>query len=70
MPGIDSPDCLGQAWLDQLGLPEYYDLFLERHLSYDVLHTLKDEDLLDIGIAKLGSRQLILASLPAAHHEL
>lgn len=59
-----------KAWLNQVGLPGYYDLFHEHHLSYDVLHTLKEEDLLDIGIAELGPRQKILASLPAAHHEL
>ena len=32
-----------QAWLNKLGLPQYYDLFHEHHFGYDLLHTLTDE---------------------------
>ena len=40
---LTASGCMLQAWLNKLGLPQYYDLFHEHHFGYDLLHTLTDE---------------------------
>lgn len=56
-------------WLGGLGLSEYYDVFHENHLTYDVLPDLTAHDLDDIGITSVGARKKMLGSLPERHNE-
>lgn len=54
-------------WLSGLGLAEYASAFAENAIELDVLDTLTDEDLRELGVAAMGHRKRILkaaASVP------
>lgn len=51
-----------QNFLSELGLAEYADAFGEQGVGYDLLGSLTDEDLRELGIDKLGHRKRILAA--------
>ena len=54
-------------FLEGLGLSEYLQAFLENEIGYDLLSTLTDADLRELGVKALGHRKRILqaaAQLP------
>ncbi len=53
---------LVQNFLSEIGLAEYADAFHEQGVDYDLLGSLTDEDLRELGIDKLGHRKRILAA--------
>jgi class 3 adenylate cyclase/tetratricopeptide (TPR) repeat protein len=50
------------AWLNDLGLGKYVDVFAENEIDFDALRHLTEEDLREIGIA-LGARRKLLAAI-------
>lgn len=50
-------------WLKDIGLVEHLDAFIENAVDVDLLPELTNEDLKDIGVAKLGDRKKILLSI-------
>ncbi len=44
------------AWLEELGLPEYIEVFVEQRIGIDVLKDLEDTDLKDLGVP-VGDRK-------------
>ena len=51
------------AWLTTYGHGEYAPVFAENRIGADVLPTLSDQDLRDIGIVALGDRKRLLAAI-------
>jgi len=57
-----------ERWLEDLGLPQYYDAFMSNDIiGKDVILSLDDGDLKCIGIKSLGHRKEILASVSKMH---
>jgi class 3 adenylate cyclase/tetratricopeptide (TPR) repeat protein len=52
-----------QNWLQQLGLSRYWATFAEHAIDFDVLPTLTDADLRELGLA-LGDRRRLLLAIP------
>ncbi len=50
-------------WLEGIGLAEYYDAFVENAVDQALLPHLTNEDLKDLGIAKLGDRKKLLLAI-------
>ncbi len=50
-------------WLDGIGLGEYHDAFVENAVDLELLPHLTNEDLKDLGIAKLGDRKKLLLAI-------
>lgn len=50
-------------WLKELGLSEYADAFAENAVDFALLRHLTNEDLKDLGIAKLGDRKKLLLAI-------
>ena len=53
------------VWLEQLGLEQYTDSFLENEVDGEVLVTLTADDLRDLGVAKVGHRRKLLNAIAA-----
>ncbi|MFO1188466.1 MAG: adenylate/guanylate cyclase domain-containing protein [Alphaproteobacteria bacterium] len=53
------------TWLEALGLGEYVEAFSRNHVTPDILTSLTDPDLKDIGVASLGHRRTLLAAIAA-----
>ena len=51
-----------RAWLEELSLGQYSDAFESNDVGLDVLSTLTDADLKDLGVS-LGNRGRILAAI-------
>jgi predicted ATPase/class 3 adenylate cyclase len=51
-----------RQWLEQLGLGEYTDAFVENRIGIDVLPDLDDDDFKDLGVA-LGDRKRVLRAI-------
>jgi hypothetical protein len=51
------------AWLDALGLGQYAAIFAENEVTHDVLVTLEDADLRELGITAPGHREQILQAI-------
>ena len=51
------------AWLDQLGLAAYADVFTGNDIDFSVLPELTDQDLKELGIASLGHRRRLLRAI-------
>ena len=51
------------AWLATHGLGEYAPAFAENRIGADLLPTLSDQDLRDLGIVALGDRKRLLAAI-------
>ena len=51
-----------KSWLsDKVELPEYFDMFIENGLDdLDILQDINEDELISIGISKLGHRKKIL----------
>lgn len=54
-------------WLDEVGLGEYHDLFVEHKIDLDVLPELSEQDLKDLNIP-LGHRKKFLKAISARDH--
>lgn len=52
-----------EAWLVSLELGQYADAFASNHIDSDVLASLSDADLREIGVASLGHRKRLLAAI-------
>ena len=52
-----------REWLSDLGLDEYADAFVENEVGPSLLAELTNDDLKDLGVAKLGHRKAMLASI-------
>lgn len=52
-----------RAWLEGLGLADYVAAFEANHIDERILPTLTKDDLLDLGIASLGHRKILLAAI-------
>jgi predicted ATPase/class 3 adenylate cyclase len=50
-------------WLNEIGLPQYVELFRAHNIDRDVLSSLTVEDLKELGIASLGHRKKLLAAI-------
>lgn len=50
-------------WLDGIGLAEYHDAFVENAIDWTLLPHLTNEDLKDLGVAKLGDRKKLLLAV-------
>ncbi|MBH0207801.1 MAG: AAA family ATPase [Nitrospira sp.] len=50
------------AWLENLGLDRYQEVFLQNAITWDVLSDLKDDDLTSLGVL-LGHRKKILRAI-------
>ena len=56
-------------WLAELGLGQYADAFAINHVDVDVLVSLSDADLRELGVASLGHRKRILAAIAKRQDE-
>jgi class 3 adenylate cyclase/tetratricopeptide (TPR) repeat protein len=52
-----------RAWLEGLGLGDYVAAFEANHIDERILPTLTKDDLVDLGIASLGHRKILLAAI-------
>jgi len=54
----------GQAWFESIGMDEYYKIFInEGYEDWEVVNTLTDEDLEEMGITKGGHRKKLLIKI-------
>ncbi len=53
------------VWLEGLGLGRYARTFADNDIDFDLLGTLNDADLKEIGVASLGHRRKILTAASA-----
>ncbi len=51
------------GWLQGVGLGQYAAMFAEHEITLDVLHTLGDADLQELGITTMGHRETILHAI-------
>ena len=54
-----------EAWLCGLGLGQYEQAFRENDIEADLLPTLTEDDLRELGVASLGHRKGLLAAIAA-----
>lgn len=59
-----------EAWLRQLGLSDYAEVFRANHVSFDVLPSLSAEDLVEIGVRSVGHRRKLLDAIGRLGNEL
>ncbi len=52
-----------QHWLKGIGLSEYIDAFVENAVDHELLPHLTNEDLKELGIARLGDRKKLLLAI-------
>lgn len=50
-------------WLQNLGLEQYAPYFAENDIEFDILSTLTDDDLKEIGVTSLGHRKKLLNAI-------
>jgi SAM (Sterile alpha motif) domain-containing protein len=53
-------------WLEQLGLPQYIEVFERNAVDYDLLSELTDQDLEKIGVIALGHRRKLVKAIARA----
>jgi class 3 adenylate cyclase/pimeloyl-ACP methyl ester carboxylesterase len=58
-----------EAWLDGLGLDEYAQPLRDQRIDLDVLPSLTDADLRELGVSALGDRKRLLAAISALSSE-
>jgi class 3 adenylate cyclase len=58
-----------RQWLEELGLGQYADAFEENGVDQVLLAELTNEDLKDIGVARLADRKIILKAIATAFGE-
>ena len=51
------------AWLEQLGMSEYAQRFVENDIDFTILSDLTDQDLEKIGVVSLGHRRKLLRAI-------
>ena len=51
------------AWLNELGLAEYADAFAMNGVDSEVLRELSNDDLKDLGVARLADRKRLLKAI-------
>lgn len=54
-----------RGWLEGLGLGDYAAAFEANHIDDSILPTLTKDDLIELGIASLGHRKILLAAIEA-----
>ena len=52
-----------RQWLERLGLSQYAEVFERNHLGWELLETLTNQDLLEVGIESLGHRKKLLGAI-------
>ena len=52
-----------RAWLSKLGLSQYADAFEHNDVAPDLLPTLTDQDLRELGVQSLGHRKMLLKAI-------
>ena len=55
-------------WLEGLGLGEYAETFAENAVTFDLLTKLTEQDLRELGVAKLGHRKRLLEAIAVLSH--
>ena len=53
------------AWLSELGLSQYAEVFQRNDIGPDLLQSLTDQDLRDLGVQSLGHRKKLLKAIEA-----
>jgi len=53
------------AWLSELGLSQYAEVFQRNDIGPDLLESLTDQDLRDLGVESLGHRKKLLKAIEA-----
>ena len=56
-----------RVWLEGHGLGRYVEVFASNDIDAEVLHTLTEGDLKELGIASLGHRKKLLAAIAGLH---
>jgi class 3 adenylate cyclase/tetratricopeptide (TPR) repeat protein len=51
------------AWLRQLGLPEYIEAFRANHIAFELLPSLSASDLAELGVKSVGHRRMLLDAI-------
>jgi class 3 adenylate cyclase len=51
------------AWLSELGLSQYAEVFQRNDIGPDLLESLTDQDLRDLGVQSLGHRKKLLKAI-------
>ena len=54
-----------REWLTQLGLDMYVQQFEDEAITVNLLHTLSDADLKELGVSKMGHRRLLMEAITA-----
>src|SRR4029453_6797438 len=52
-----------RTWLSKLGLSQYADAFEHNDVAPDLLTTLTDQDLRELGVQSLGHRKMLLKAI-------
>ena len=52
-----------RAWLSKLGLSQYAEAFEHNDVAPDLLPTLTDQDLRELGVQSLGHRKMLLKAI-------
>ena len=52
-----------RAWLSKLGLPQYAEAFEHNDVALDLLQTLTDQDLRELGVDSMGHRKMLLRAI-------
>jgi len=58
-----------RAWLGELGLEQYADSFIANGVDTDLLPELTNDDLKDLGVARLADRKCLLKAIAALSEE-
>ena len=58
------------TWIRALGLPDYYDVLVPHRVQGDVMFSLKETDLAEIGIERIGDRLYIVDCLQSLYEQL
>ncbi len=52
-------------WLEDLGFVQYVEAFVENGVDFDLLPEITNDDLKDIGVARLADRKRLLKAIAA-----
>jgi len=56
-------------WLEEIGMGEHWEKFESNKIDEDILQSMTDNDLKDIGVDALGDRKKICAAISGIHDE-
>jgi class 3 adenylate cyclase/predicted ATPase len=56
-----------RGWLSKLGLSQYAEAFEQNDVALDLLRTLSDQDLRELGVESMGHRKMLLRAIAELH---